>query len=666
MSLQRQIKSQLILFVVFLVGFVATFLYLFQKNYYQFHKEIFRRSSQNLEVIDTISKIETFLYVHNKSLVRFINTGNGKWKANLDEAEVDIDRQFEILESYNKSSLKLWIPVEKYKVEKPISELKNQILEFHKGQTNDDHFQRLFYLVRYNIKDYFQSSKKLVDNFQMNTETGSGGPTSSAKEALKIQKTSLDQILSGIDMIVSVYNQMFWKYAQNQNTRYNKNTNYYFRALLVSSVLLLVYVIFIFIRVMRLFYRMQVREERLALLGAKDLITGLFNRESLLVMGAKEIERAKRRGLHLSFLIVRIDPLDEIQKDFGQVSCDRLLHQTAEVIRQSCRVYDGLFKYDHNTFLVLLPEVNDEVILGVVERISKRVHKKDFVLVKGDHKIIPEVLVGYAVYPNDAQDLQGLLDYGFSHLTAQLDRSHIVSQSASQAKDKVLSPEDRKALASKSALEAMFENDAVVVDEDDSNEDGLNEELSEDETGAIAQEEGLNESVTESVDVAVEEDVAIDEEALSSVQDDVQPETETLEETVQEESQPVLEQEEPQAMAQEMPEEVAQTESVEADQDTEVKDPEEAETHDDEAPVPTVADLTINEAKKDTEADPPAEVDIPDVVAALNQEGQLDQPIESPEDDGVITIDFDDDDEASLDDDLAGRFRRKQRRRKKT
>lgn len=468
MSLKNQIKTQLILFTVFLCGFVATFLYLFQKNYHQFNTEIFQRSGDNIEIIDALAKVDANLYIHKKALLRYLDSGNSKWLIHVTEAEKSINDQFDKLEEYNQANFKLWVPLDNYFVTNARSELEAQLLEFQKAQAQDSGFQRLFYLTRLNINQIFDQARSAIKRFEVHQlkSNANDDDLAAASEnwSQALDERQIKLIFAGIDQLVTNYNQMFWNYSQGQNSQYHRNTNNYFLFLAVSSALLVMFALFILLRVFRFFYLHKLTQDNLIMMGAKDAVTGLFNRQSFETLGLQEVERAKRRGYHLSLLVLKLEPYDSIKADLGQVALDRVMFMFAEVIRNVVRVYDGLFRYDDDTFIVQLSETDAKAINSIVDRFQTKFKKTKFPIKNKSLAVMPQVRIGFSIYPLDADNLNDLYQFALRNLSVHFDAfkvAHTVLETedsaAAPSNPSIQSAVSPQSQTSPADLNAMFD-----------------------------------------------------------------------------------------------------------------------------------------------------------------------------------------------------------------
>lgn len=107
-------------------------------------------------------------------------------------------------------------------------------------------------------------------------------------------------------------------------------------------------------------------------MATTDPLTGLYNRRSLERFLARETERSRRYGEPLSALWVDIDEFKRINDQFGHLAGDRVLQQAAELLAQSVRAVDVVFRYGGDEFIVLLPNTDRDRAEKVRGRILAR------------------------------------------------------------------------------------------------------------------------------------------------------------------------------------------------------------------------------------------------------------------------------------------------------
>lgn len=126
-----------------------------------------------------------------------------------------------------------------------------------------------------------------------------------------------------------------------------------------------------------LLQRMQVSLTKLA---TTDTLTGLFNRQRL----NSELEQAlalhAREQLTHSVMICDIDWFKPLNDKHGHLQGDRLLIQAAEMLKQSVRTSDKVFRVGGEEFLVLLVGTDNAGACRVAEKIRRQFAEHEFVI----------------------------------------------------------------------------------------------------------------------------------------------------------------------------------------------------------------------------------------------------------------------------------------------
>ena len=84
-----------------------------------------------------------------------------------------------------------------------------------------------------------------------------------------------------------------------------------------------------------------------------DELTGLYHRDGFLRMAVRHFEQARKQDSTLALLCADVDDLDEINRVHGRVEGDRVLFDTAELLRKSFRRTDLLGRTGEGEFAVL-------------------------------------------------------------------------------------------------------------------------------------------------------------------------------------------------------------------------------------------------------------------------------------------------------------------------
>jgi diguanylate cyclase (GGDEF)-like protein len=109
-------------------------------------------------------------------------------------------------------------------------------------------------------------------------------------------------------------------------------------------------------------------------LATHDEKTGIYNYRFFQNMLDMEFEKAKR-GKPLSLLIIDIDYFKKINDKFGHLTGDKILLQSAKIIKNNTRKSDIAARFGGEEFLVLLPNTNISKAKRVAERIRRAVEK---------------------------------------------------------------------------------------------------------------------------------------------------------------------------------------------------------------------------------------------------------------------------------------------------
>ncbi|WP_347329580.1 GGDEF domain-containing protein [Marinimicrobium locisalis] len=109
---------------------------------------------------------------------------------------------------------------------------------------------------------------------------------------------------------------------------------------------------------------------RLALV---DSLTGLGNRAALDSALHRELRLAERQGSELSMLLVDVDHFKKINDQLGHSRGDEILKQVAQLISDTLRDSDLVYRYGGEEFVVLLSNTGPEGAAVIAERLRHTV-----------------------------------------------------------------------------------------------------------------------------------------------------------------------------------------------------------------------------------------------------------------------------------------------------
>jgi|GEM_PF-3083851 len=105
---------------------------------------------------------------------------------------------------------------------------------------------------------------------------------------------------------------------------------------------------------------------------SKDALTNLENKHSILKSIEDEVARVNRFGDPFSVIIVHLDNLGDIEKNFGSESRDYVLKTVAGILQTKVRKIDITARWDNDKFIILLPKANADQAYKVNELILDR------------------------------------------------------------------------------------------------------------------------------------------------------------------------------------------------------------------------------------------------------------------------------------------------------
>lgn len=151
--------------------------------------------------------------------------------------------------------------------------------------------------------------------------------------------------------------------------------------------------------------------DELERLARYDTLTGLLNRRSLLERLEEWLRHVHRYGGEFCVIMLDLDHFKRVNDDYGHQVGDRVLAQTAEVLRQGSRQTDIVGRYGGEEFLVVLPHT-DCVGAGVVaERIRTRMERTAMDSGKGyTFEITVSLGIGARLDNDDVDSLVGRAD----------------------------------------------------------------------------------------------------------------------------------------------------------------------------------------------------------------------------------------------------------------
>jgi len=139
-----------------------------------------------------------------------------------------------------------------------------------------------------------------------------------------------------------------------------------------------------------------------------DQLTELPNRTLLIDHLSYALGEARRDATKMSVLMVKALRLREINDLLGHANGDEILKETARCLQTVIRKSDTLARMGSNEFAIVLHETNLDQAQIVARKIQQQFESP---VVTGDIQVEIETTIGIALYPDHADNPQGLLQY---------------------------------------------------------------------------------------------------------------------------------------------------------------------------------------------------------------------------------------------------------------
>lgn len=109
-----------------------------------------------------------------------------------------------------------------------------------------------------------------------------------------------------------------------------------------------------------------------------DPLTGTNNRAAFDLSIDKEVERSHRHNMPLSLAVIDIDFFKQVNDKHGHSMGDTVLRKVTEVVNETLRASDELFRYGGEEFVVILNGTDSEGAANVAERIRAEIETAYF------------------------------------------------------------------------------------------------------------------------------------------------------------------------------------------------------------------------------------------------------------------------------------------------
>lgn len=115
-------------------------------------------------------------------------------------------------------------------------------------------------------------------------------------------------------------------------------------------------------------------------LAHRDVLTGVHNRATFDTTVTREINLAQRNKTSLAMLVVDIDHFKRVNDTWGHATGDDVIKVVAQMIQQSVRNTDHVFRYGGEEFVVVLEAADCEIACVIADRILDAVRHANVVV----------------------------------------------------------------------------------------------------------------------------------------------------------------------------------------------------------------------------------------------------------------------------------------------
>jgi len=118
-----------------------------------------------------------------------------------------------------------------------------------------------------------------------------------------------------------------------------------------------------------------------------DPLTGSWSKASVDILLPKEIENASLHQTPISIILLGINNIKNINDEHGQSVGDFAIKEIAHKIRAPTRIFDMIFRYNSDKFLIYLSNISDESTREISKQIISYFEEEDIKSRKTDIKL---------------------------------------------------------------------------------------------------------------------------------------------------------------------------------------------------------------------------------------------------------------------------------------
>lgn len=152
-------------------------------------------------------------------------------------------------------------------------------------------------------------------------------------------------------------------------------------------------------------------------MSIRDFLTGMYNRRFLDEYQGIVLSAAKRDNHKAAIIMLDLNDFKQINDVYGHAVGDLVLMETSRILKGVTRGSEAAFRLGGDEFLMVIPEIKNKGSLKIIiERLSG-IFSQGFNV--HDHKIKVSLSIGYALFPEDGEDIDSLLKKADERLYAE-------------------------------------------------------------------------------------------------------------------------------------------------------------------------------------------------------------------------------------------------------
>jgi diguanylate cyclase (GGDEF)-like protein/PAS domain S-box-containing protein len=199
-------------------------------------------------------------------------------------------------------------------------------------------------------------------------------------------------------------------------------------------------------------------QERVHRLAYYDGLTGLPNRWLFSDRLERVLTQAKRNRGQAALLYIDLDNFKHVNDSLGHQAGDDLLKSVAERLQACVRESDTLARLGGDEFALILPSMQStlESATDVAQKLQKEMLES---LRVGENELLTTLSIGIALYPEDGEDVQSLLQ----HADAAMYRAKQEGRNRYRSYTKTLSADVERRLSLEQELRTAIRDEALVL-----------------------------------------------------------------------------------------------------------------------------------------------------------------------------------------------------------